>query len=420
MDNCTEKEIMQGRAGRLWTKNFTIITVGTVISMLGNALANFALSLLVLDYTNSTFLYALYMVIYNVPQVIVPTLAGPFLDKFSRRKVIYTLDFMSAGVYGIFALLIIGGHFNYGFLVAGSLFLGTIDSIYRVAYDSFYPMLIEEGNYSKAYSIQSTLDSLTMFMVPVSAVVYNLVGIAPLFLINMASFFIAAVMETQIKKEEAYIKKEGECFGLAQYRRTFSEGVSYLREERGLMAITLYFMVTMFSSGAFSTLVLPYFKMNFSNGEYLYIFTMGFMTIGRLVGGVIQYRISYPVSKRFATALFVYITLAIIDGGLLYLPFTAMQIACFTEGILGVTSYNIRISATQSYVPDERKGRFNGIFQMATMFGLLGGQFLSGVFAALLPERVVISLFMSVNLFAALVFMAGQRKYVKPIYNRKS
>lgn len=420
MDNCTEKEIIQGRAGRLWTKNFTIITVGTVISMLGNALANFALGLLVLDYTNSTFLYALYMVIYNVPQVIVPTLAGPFLDKFSRRKVIYTLDFMSAGVYGIFALLIIGGYFNYGFLVAGSLFLGTIDSIYRVAYDSFYPMLIEEGNYSKAYSIQSTLDSLTMFMVPVSAVVYNLVGIAPLFLINMASFFIAAVMETQIKKEEAYIKKEGECFGLAQYRKTFSEGVSYLREERGLMVITLYFMVTMFSNGAFSALVLPYFKMNFPNGEYLYIFTMGFMTIGRLVGGVIQYRISYPVNKRFATALFVYITLAIIDGGVLYLPFTAMQIACFTEGILGVTSYNIRISATQSYVPDERKGRFNGIFQMATMFGLLGGQFLSGVLTALLPERVVISLFMSVNLLAALVLMGGQRKYVKPIYNRKS
>lgn len=420
MDNCTEKEIIQGRAGRLWTKNFTIITVGTVISMLGNALANFALGLLVLDYTNSTFLYALYMVIYNVPQVIVPTLAGPFLDKFSRRKAIYTLDFMSAGVYGIFALLIIGGYFNYGFLVAGSLFLGTIDSIYRVAYDSFYPMLIEEGNYSKAYSIQSTLDSLTMFMVPVSAVVYNLVGIAPLFLINMASFFIAAVMETQIKKEEAYIKKEGECFGLAQYRKTFSEGVSYLREERGLMVITLYFMVTMFSNGAFSTLVLPYFKMNFQNGEYLYIFTMGFMTIGRLVGGVIQYRISYSVNKRFATALFVYITLAIIDGGVLYLPFTAMQIACFTEGILGVTSYNIRISATQSYVPDERKGRFNGIFQMATMFGLLGGQFLSGVLTALLPERVVISLFMSVNLFAALVLMGGQRKYVKPIYNRKS
>lgn len=420
MDNCTEKEIIQGRARRLWTKNFTIITVGTVISMLGNALANFALGLLVLDYTNSTFLYALYMVIYNVPQVIVPTLAGPFLDKFSRRKAIYTLDFMSAGVYGIFALLIIGGYFNYGFLVAGSLFLGTIDSIYRVAYDSFYPMLIEEGNYSKAYSIQSTLDSLTMFMVPVSAVVYNLVGIAPLFLINMASFFIAAVMETQIKKEEAYIKKEGECFGLAQYRKTFSEGVSYLREERGLMVITLYFMVTMFSNGAFSTLVLPYFKMNFPNGEYLYIFTMGFMTIGRLVGGVIQYRISYPVNKRFATALFVYITLAIIDGGVLYLPFTAMQIACFTEGILGVTSYNIRISATQSYVPDERKGRFNGIFQMATMFGLLGGQFLSGVLTALLPERVVISLFMSVNLFAALVLMGGQRKYVKPIYNRKS
>ena len=46
----------------LWTKNFTLITLGTVISILGNSLAGFALGLLVLDYTGSTFLYALYAV----------------------------------------------------------------------------------------------------------------------------------------------------------------------------------------------------------------------------------------------------------------------------------------------------------------------------------------------------------------------
>ena len=37
----------------LWTRDFTIITVGSVISMFGNALAGFAISLFVLDYTES-------------------------------------------------------------------------------------------------------------------------------------------------------------------------------------------------------------------------------------------------------------------------------------------------------------------------------------------------------------------------------
>lgn len=404
----------------LWTKNFTIITMGTVVSMLGSAIAGFALGLLVLDYTGSTFLYALYMVMYNAPKVVAPTLAGPFVDKFSRRKTIYMLDFTSATLYGIFAWLIISGYFNYGFLIMGCLLLGTIDSIYQVAYDSFYPMLISEGNYTKAYSIQSTLESLTMFMVPVSAFLYNLIGIAPLFLINMVSFFVAAVMETQIKKEENYVKKKEENFGLSQYKKTFLEGIGYLKKERGLLAVTLYFTVSFFASGAYSTIVLPYFKLNFENGEYVYIFTMGWMMVGRLIGGAVHYKIHYPVNKKFIIALVVYISIAVIEGTLLYLPISAMMVLCLVEGLLGVTSYNIRISATQSYVPDERKGRFNGVFQMATTFGLLAGQFFSGLLALVVPERAVISIFMGLNLVAAIVIMGGNKKYVKQIYNRQA
>ena len=41
----------------LWTKNFIIITVGTIISRIGSAIAGFATGLLILDYTESTFLY---------------------------------------------------------------------------------------------------------------------------------------------------------------------------------------------------------------------------------------------------------------------------------------------------------------------------------------------------------------------------
>lgn len=99
---------------RLWTRDFTIITLGTVVSMLGNAVSGFAISLLVLDYTGSVFLYALYMVVYNLPKVVMPLVAGPYLDSYSRKRAIYTLDFISAGLYtGIF-LLLKAGLFSYG------------------------------------------------------------------------------------------------------------------------------------------------------------------------------------------------------------------------------------------------------------------------------------------------------------------
>ena len=44
-------------------------------------------------------------------------------------------------------------------LAVGCFIIGTINSVYMVAYESFYPMLITEGNYSKAYSIASVLET---------------------------------------------------------------------------------------------------------------------------------------------------------------------------------------------------------------------------------------------------------------------
>ena len=59
-------EEKQARKG-LWTRDFTIITLGSVVSMFGNAMSGFAMSLMVLDISDSTFLYAIYIMMYTVP-----------------------------------------------------------------------------------------------------------------------------------------------------------------------------------------------------------------------------------------------------------------------------------------------------------------------------------------------------------------
>lgn len=176
----------------LWTRDFTIITIGSVISMFGNAMSGFALSLLVLDYTGSTLLYGIYIVLFTLPQIIMPVLFGPYLDRFSRKKTIYTLDFISTAVYALAAFLLARGGFSFPFLAAGVFIVGSINSIYMTAFQSFYPLLITKGYYQKAYSISSVLETLSAVMIPVSAYLYNLVGIAPLLAANAFCFFIAA------------------------------------------------------------------------------------------------------------------------------------------------------------------------------------------------------------------------------------
>ena len=80
----------------LWTRDFTIITLGSVISMLGNSMSGFALSLLVLDYTGSNLLYAIYIATFTLPQIVMPIFSGAILDRFSRKKTIYTPAVLNA------------------------------------------------------------------------------------------------------------------------------------------------------------------------------------------------------------------------------------------------------------------------------------------------------------------------------------
>ena len=108
-----EKVTTVHNKGKLWTKNFTIITLGTAVSLFGNVISGFATGLLVLDFTGSVFLFAIYMILYDLPRIVMPQLIGPILDKFSRRKMIYTLDFMSSAIYGIFGIILLHGDIGF-------------------------------------------------------------------------------------------------------------------------------------------------------------------------------------------------------------------------------------------------------------------------------------------------------------------
>ena len=405
----------------LWTKNFTIITIGTAVSLFGSAIAGFATGLLILDYTGSVFKFAIYMILYEAPRIFMPTLAGPLLDKFSRRRAIYTLDFISAAIYGIFGFILIKGEIGFVPLVLGACTLGAVGSVYQVAYDSFYPMLISKGNMGKAYSISSTMESLMMVVTPLSVFLYHQIGIAPLFFLNMVSYLIAAIFETQIVADEEYVVKKGEHFGLKQYKQTFSEGMEYLKSERGLFAIAFFFMFSAFSGGGHMIIGLPYFRGAYGvRGEYLFIFIMGFQMLGRVIAGVFHYRHKIKPQHKFIIALIVYLYIAVVGGTYLYAPVPLMIVMTFTMGLMSMTSYNIRISTTQKYIPDEKKGRFNGTFQMLNTFGMMAGELISGALADHYDKRLVVLGFSIIEFTAAWLIMFRAREHVGKIYNQET
>lgn len=411
--------IMPDKAPPLWTRSFTTLILGSAVTMLGHALSGFAVSLLVLDYTGSVFLYSLYLAAYFLPMVVMPLLAGPLMDNFSRVKMIYGLDFIAAFFYLGAWFLLRQGMFSYWPFLAAVVVLGCIDGIYLVAYDSLFPNLIAQGNFGRGYAISSMLYPLASMMTPVAAWIYGRWGVAPLFLCNFFFFFAAAAFETRIEAPETYIQHSAGQRGKGFFLRELRSGFAYLRAEPGLMIITVYFFFTSFAGSGCSTLWLPYFKSVAALGATTYAFVQAFSVAGRFAGGLFQYRVRIPPKRKFAIALTVYASICLFDGSLLYLPLWLMIVSSTCSGLLGVTSYNIRLSTTQAYVPDELRGRFNGVFQMVTQGGTILGQLLAGALGEKLPLRPLTLAFITVNVLAVLFIMVPGRESVKAIYNRE-
>lgn len=415
--------------GKLWTRDFTILTLGTVVSLLGNSVSGFAISLLVLDCTGSTFLYTLFLVCYFLPKVFAPLLAGPVLDRISRKRVIWSLDFLSSGIYLTLYFVIRQGFFQYGVFLCGVLVIGAIDGVYTVAYDSFFPNLIPPGSFSKGYSVSSMLFPLAACMVPVAAVIYRTAGtVAPLFLFNAASFFLAACFERSIRYEETHTGPltESRTLGLRLFREDFRAGAAYIHSERGLQVITVYFFINTLLGQGVQVLYLPFFRSHpelFTqvpvDSVTLYSILSSIDVLGRLAGGAVHYRITYPRARKFAIVLTVYTSVTVMAAVDLFFPVPLMALAFFLDGLLAVTSYSIRLSTTQSYVPDALRARFNGTFQMACSAGTVLGQLLSGALAEFFPERGIICGLMGVNLAVIYCVMYRGREAVKRVYNRE-
>ena len=398
----------------LWTRDFTILTLGSVVSMLGSALCWFAMDLMVLDYTGSTLLFAVYSMVFMLPNALFPVLVGPFLDRFSRKKTIYTLDFITSGLFAGVARLLYTGHFSFWLLAALNFLMGGINGVYGVAYDSFYPLLISEGNFRKAYSVASTLETLSAVMIPISTFIYKIFGIVPLLLANTVTFFVAAVMETQIRTEEKYLDtrrpdKTGEK-PARRFTADFREGMDYLRVERGLLAIAVYFFFSTLAAGMTQVVTLPWFRNNYTNGEYVYMIVWGLSSLARFMGGAAHYKVRLPVEKKYAIALGVYISICVLEGAYLFCPVPVMMCMTFASGMLGITSYNIRISATQQYVPDEKKGRFNGVFGTLNTVGMLVGEGMAGLMSRVMGERLITVIANVMCVIAAIVFIGGSRR----------
>lgn len=407
----------QSIAPTLWSRNFTIITIGTVISAIGGVGINFAIGVLIFDQTQSTLLTAIFAAVSMVPHFVLPMIVGPFIDRFPRRKIIYTSDFLMSALFLMIAWIVRDGYFNYFFYMAMSLILGINGVLYSITYESFFPELIPAGHIQKGYTVSSLIYPLSSVMVlPIASWVFKEFGVGFLFFAEAILLFTAAVFETQIKIVEHHIANAKPKENTKDMLR---EALSYLKGEQGLRSVFVYFFFLMMAGEGLNVLLYPYFQQTAGvDAKTMFSFLMSAQTAGRLVGGIAHYLYRIPARKRFMIAAVVYFSLNILNGTLMYFDYTIMLGLQFLIGFLSINSFNIRMSATQSYVSPEKRGRINGFYHILTTVGMLIGRLLTGYLGEIFAYPSIVLGLNLMSLVAFGVIVMGNRKAIAAVYNR--
>ena len=115
METVTEGKVVRKEKQKklLWNKDFSCITLATILSAIGGEAMNLPISLLVFEETQSTLLSALVLVCGMLPDVVLPVLAAPLIDRGGKKKGIIGLDLLLAALDLAMAFLVAGGEFYY-------------------------------------------------------------------------------------------------------------------------------------------------------------------------------------------------------------------------------------------------------------------------------------------------------------------
>ena len=188
-------------------KNFIIIVIGQIISLFGNAIQRFSMSLYLLEFTGSAATFANILAISTIPYILFAPIAGMLSDNINRKKIMVYLDFFCSILIGGYAFILLQGR-DHELIVAAVMFILSICyTLYGPAVTSSIPQVVESDKLTAANGIINQVSSIVNFVGPIFAgVLYGLVGIKVIVIINAISFFLSAVMELFLEIPD--VKKE--------------------------------------------------------------------------------------------------------------------------------------------------------------------------------------------------------------------
>ena len=275
---------------KLFSKDFTLVVIGQIISLFGNATIRFALPLYLLNLTGSSALYGTVTACAFIPAILLSPVGGIVADRINKRNIMVILDFFTAAVILAFTLLMNGASLILLLTVTLMLLYG-IAGAYQPSVQASIPALADQDNFMAANSIINTISSFASLIGPVlGGVLYSAYGLKPVLWVCMVCFLMSAVMEIFIKIP---FQKQASDGGILKTARTdFAESIHFIRKEKPVIgkAVLVICGINLFLA-AMIIVALPYLVTEVldiepSQANRLYGFAQGALAAGGLAGGI--------------------------------------------------------------------------------------------------------------------------------------
>ena len=275
---------------KLFSKDFTLVVLGQIISLFGNATIRFALPLYLLNQTGSAALYGMVTACAFIPAILLSPVGGILADRVNKKNIMVVLDFFTAAV--ILAVSLLLGKVDLVLLQTSALMLlYGIAGAYQPSVQASIPMLASQENYMAANSIINTISSFASLVGPVlGGIVYSAYGLRPVLWVCIVCFFLSAVMEIFIKMPFEKPEPSGNLWDTI--KADFGESVRFIRQEKPVIGKALLVVcgINLFLS-AMIIVGMPYLvtevlDLEAHEANRLFGYAQGALAAGGLTGGI--------------------------------------------------------------------------------------------------------------------------------------
>ena len=397
---------------KLMNRNFTLLILGQVSSLLGNLTLRFALSMYVLEQTGSASLFAGLLAASMVPTILLSPFGGILADRADRRAVMVGLDGLS-GLAVLLAALALPHGPDLAVIAALMIVLSVLAAFESPTVQACVPQMLAGQNVLRGNAMVSQMQAAASLVTPfLGSLFYTAFGLRPVFYGAVACFFLTALLECFLRlPRPASAPRTGLA---ALLRQDFAVTLRFLRREQpailGLLGLSA--LASMLIAGAL-VVGFPYLvRTVLGLSARHYGAAESAMGVAAILGGALVTLLAGRLRPRHLAPVFVLVGLCLLPAGAAFLlPLGALArywvlLVLFCGCQLGCSVFSIYAATLiQSRTPAALMGKvMSCVFTLAMCAQPLGQVLYGALFDRLAPQWVLLPsglLLCAVGLFSA-------------------